>query len=210
MQIQDLGIAGLLHGIGKIGLSDELLRKPQEKMSPEESRLFMAHPVKGRMALMPITAFNEVGKVILHQYERYDGRGVPDGISGDQIALGARILAVARDYEALCSGAIATLPLPLDKALQIIKAQSGHRYDPVVVDSFIDLVHEKEAQRSDHLHEVKSRDLEVGMQLSEDLRTKEGVLLMMRETVMTEYTIQQIRKFEQVEQSTLKISVKLS
>jgi len=109
-EVQDVAIAGLLHGIGKIGLSDELIRKPQESMTREESRTFMSHPNKGHLVLTPVPAFNGVGQLILSQYERYDGRGVPDGIDGEKIPLGSRILAVARDFEAMRSGAIEVAP----------------------------------------------------------------------------------------------------
>jgi len=209
IEIQDLAIAGLLHAIGKIGLPDELIRKPQEKMSGEESRIFMMHPVKGHMVLTPVTAFNHVGDLILYQYERYDGRGVPEGIAGDKIPLGARILAVARDFEALRSGAIATLPLPLEKSVQIIKSQSGHRYDPAVVESFIALVNDNDSLLSEKSRDIKSRDLEVGMQLAEDLRTNEGILLIVRDSVISANNIQQIRKFEQLEDTALHISIKI-
>jgi adenylate cyclase len=208
-EIQDLAIAGLLHAIGKIGLPDELIRKPQEKMSGEESRTFMTHPVKGHMVLTPVAAFNDVGDLILYQYERYDGRGLPEGIAGDKIPVGARILAVARDFEALRSGAIATQPLALDKAVQIIKSQSGHRYDPAVVDSFIALVNEGDSLLSEKLKHIKSRDLEVGMQLAEDLRTHEGVLLIVRDSIISANNIQQIRKFEKLEDTSLQISIRI-
>ena len=206
-QAQDLAIAGLLHGVGKIGLPDDLIRKPQEKMTSDESRMFMSHPVKGHMVLTPVAAFDNVGDLILSQYERYDGRGMPDSISGEAIPMGSRILAVARDFEALRSGAIATLPLPLDKSLQIIKSQSGHRYDPLVVNSFIELVNEAETELVQRSREIKSRDLEVGMQLAEDLRTKSGVLLITRDAVITANNIHQIRKFEQLEDTALHISI---
>jgi adenylate cyclase len=207
--IQDLAIAGLLHAIGKIGLPDELIRKPQEKMSGDESRAFMAHPVKGHMVLTPLGAFDHVGQLILHQYERYDGRGIPDSLSGESIPLGARILAVARDFEALRSGAIATLPLPIEKAIHIIKGQSGHRYDPLVVEHFIALADEKDPSLAEKTRTIKSRDLETGMQLAADLRTEEGVLLIVHDTFITMNNIMQIRKFEQLEGMSLRITIKL-
>lgn len=206
-QIQHLGIAGLLHAIGKIGLPDELIRKPQEKMTGEESRTFMNHAVKGHMVLMPLAAFGDVSEFILHQHERYDGRGLPSGIVGDMIPLGARILALARDFEALRSGAIAALPLPLEKAIQIIKSQSGVRYDPSVVEAFLALVSEDDSALRDKSRQIKSRDLEAGMKLAEDLRTGEGVLLIVKDSVLTQSNIQQIRKFEQLEDISLQISI---
>jgi len=210
VQIHHLGIAGLLHAIGKIGLPDELIRKPQEKMTGEESRAFMSHPVKGHMVLTPIAAFGDISEIILHQYERWDGRGLPAGTAGDLIPLGSRILAVARDFEALRSGAIATLPVPLEKAVQIIKSQSGIRYDPSVVEAFVALANENDAALREKSREIKSRDLEAGMKLAEDLRTGEGVLLIVKDSVITQNNIQQIRKFEQLEDVSLQISVKIA
>ncbi len=206
-QIQHLGIAGLLHAIGKIGLPDELIRKPQEKMTGEESRMFMNHAVKGHMVLTPLASFGEISEFILHQHERYDGRGLPSGIAGDQIPLGSRILALARDFEALRSGAIAAQPLPLEKAIQVIKSQSGIRYDPSVVEAFVALVNEEDSLLREKSREVKSRDLEAGMKLAEDLRTGEGVLLIVKDSVLTQNNIQQIRKFEQLEDISLQISI---
>jgi response regulator RpfG family c-di-GMP phosphodiesterase len=209
VEIQDLAIAGLLHAIGKIGLPDELIRKPQEKMSGEESRTYMSHPVKGHMVLTPVAAFNDVGDLILYQYERYDGRGLPEGREGEKIPLGSRILAVARDFEALRSGAIATQPLPLEKSIQIIKSQSGHRYDPAVVECFMEIANESNSPLAEKARDIKSRDLEAGMQLAADLRTSEGVLLIVRDSVITANNIQQIRKFEQLEDTALQISIKV-
>ncbi|MEX3422845.1 two-component system response regulator, partial [Bacillus sp. HSTU-bmb18] len=86
--------AGMLHGIGKLELPDELVRKPIEKMNSDEVQRFLWHPVRGQMLLTPIPSLAESGEIIRHQHERYDGRGVPESLSGDAIPLGARILAV--------------------------------------------------------------------------------------------------------------------
>ncbi|MFX5752240.1 HD domain-containing phosphohydrolase, partial [Acinetobacter baumannii] len=81
---------------GKLDLSDDLVKKPIEKMSSDELQRFLWHPVKGQMLLTPIPTLAETGEIIRHQHERYDGRGVPESLSGDAIPLGSRILAVVR------------------------------------------------------------------------------------------------------------------
>jgi adenylate cyclase len=207
--LQELMIAGLLHAIGKIGLSDELVRKPMEKMSSEESRQFMAHPLKGQMVLTPIEAFTEAGRIIRHQYERYDGRGAPESLDGEAIPLGSRILAVVRDFEAMRAGAIATQPLPLDKTIQLIKSQGGHRYDPLVVQEFLALIKEDGVLAPENTRQLKPQQLVEGMQLADDLRTHDGVLLLTRDCILNAQNLAQIRRFEQLESLPLQITVLL-
>ncbi|NYH14086.1 response regulator RpfG family c-di-GMP phosphodiesterase [Paraburkholderia bryophila] len=111
MQTQDLFFAGLLHGIGKLSLPDDLARKPLERMSPEESELFHQHPLRAQMVLTPVAQLTQVASIIRHQYERFNGRGMPDRLSGTDIPMASRILAVARDFEDLCRGGIAKQPV---------------------------------------------------------------------------------------------------
>ncbi|HEY4318924.1 MAG TPA: HD domain-containing phosphohydrolase [Herbaspirillum sp.] len=204
--LQDLMIAGLLHAVGKIGLPDELVRKPMEKMSSEETRLFMTHPLKGQLALTPLDAYAAAGLIIRHQYERYDGRGTPQSLVGDAIPLGSRILAVTRDFEALLAGAIATQPLPLEKTLTLLKSQRGHRYDPVVVDQFLAMI-EEEGVHADKTRIIKAQELAPGMQLAADLRTPDGVLLLTRDCIINPQNIAQIHRFEQAHNAPLKITI---
>ncbi|HWZ47061.1 MAG TPA: HD domain-containing phosphohydrolase [Herbaspirillum sp.] len=208
--LQDLMIAGLLHAVGKIGLSDELVRKPMDKMSSDETRLFMTHPLKGQLALTPLEAYAAAGLIIRHQYERYDGRGTPLGLIGDAIPIGSRILALTRDFEALLSGAIATQPLPLEKTLALLKTQRGHRYDPIIVDHFLALIEEEGLLQSVKTRLVKPRELAPGMQLADDLRTPDGVLLLTKDCVLSPQNIAQIQRFEQVQNISLQISILIS
>lgn len=207
--LQDLMIAGLLHAVGKIGLSDELVRKPMDKMNSDETRLFMTHPLKGQLALTPLEAYAAAGLIIRHQYERYDGRGTPLGLIGDAIPIGSRILALTRDFEALLSGAIATQPLPLEKTLALLKTQRGHRYDPIIVDQFLALIEEEGLLQSVKTRLVKPRELTPGMQLADDLRTPDGVLLLTKDCVLSPQNIAQIQRFEQVQNVALQISILL-
>ena len=105
------------------------------------------------------------------------------------------------------SGAISVSPLPLDKAIQLIKSQSLHRYDPIVVDHFLALASDKDPLLAEKTRELKSRELEVGMQLADDLRSDEGVLLIVKDTILTASNIGQIRRFEQLDGSTLVITI---
>lgn len=204
---QDLMIAGLLHSIGKVGLADDLIRKPQDRLSAEEIKQFLAHAVKGQLMLMPLESFASAGLIIRHQYERFDGRGVPSGLSDSAIPLGSRILAVARDFEALRSGALTEKPVPDDRAITVLQSQRKHRYDPVVVDRFVELLNEPGALEPNGTRLISSQELSAGLQLAEDLISREGVLLLTKDSVITPHYVSQIRKFEEIDNARLRILV---
>jgi len=204
---QELMISGLLHAIGKIGLSDELVRKPMEQMTSEENRLFMSHPLKGQMVLTPIEAFTGAGHIIRHQFERYDGRGTPESLVGQNIPLGARILSLVRDFDSLKVGAIASKPLPFDKIIHLIKSQSGHRYDPQIVNAFLALIEEDSTIGVARTRMLKPDELVPGMQLAEDLLAHDGVLLLTKDCIINLQNISQIKRFAQHESIPMQISV---
>jgi len=204
---QELMISGLLHAIGKIGLSDELVRKPMEQMTSEENRLFMSHPLKGQMVLTPIEAFTGAGHIIRHQFERYDGRGTPESLVGQNIPLGARILSLVRDFDSLKVGAIASKPLPFDKIIHLIKSQSGHRYDPQIVNAFLALIEEDSTIGVARTRMLKPDELVPGMQLAEDLLAHDGVLLLTKDCIINLQNTSQIKRFAQHESIPMQISV---
>jgi len=198
-QAQELMVAGLLHAIGKIGLPDELIRKPQDRMTAEENKRFLSHAAAGKNLLMPLESLAGVGHIIAHQFERYDGRGMPLGLQGAGIPLGARILAIARDFEALRSGAMIEKGLPEARIIAILETQRGLRYDPHVVDAFIALLGEPRPEGSADTRLITSQELRPGQQLAVDLTGPNGLLLLAKDSVMTRHYIKQIINFEEVE-----------
>lgn len=206
---KDMMMAGMLHGIGKLDLPDELVKKPIEKMSSDELQRFLWHPVKGQMLLTPIPTLAETGEIIRHQHERYDGRGVPESLSGDAIPLGARILAVVRDFEGLCNGGITSHNISPEKALSMLRAHAGHRYDPLVVNTFIGMMEEQRLAMEQQTRLLAPQELRVGMKLAEDLRTKSGVLLLNKDHVLDEAILARLRRFEQIDEMPLKAKILL-
>lgn len=206
---RDTMMAGMLHGIGKLDLPDELVRKPIEKMSSEELQRFLWHPVKGQMLLTPIPTLTETGEIIRHQHERYDGRGVPESLSGDAIPLGARILAVVRDYEGLCNGGITSHNTTPEKALAMLRSHAGHRYDPLVVDNFIAMIEEQRLALEQQTRLLAPQELRVGMRLAEDLRTRSGVLLLNKDHLLDDAILARLRRFEQIDEMPLKARIAL-
>jgi HD-GYP domain-containing protein (c-di-GMP phosphodiesterase class II) len=133
-------VAGHLHDMGKIGVPDRVLTKPG-KLSPEEWSMIRTHPVVGARIVSPIARMNETGVtgMILHHHERYDGGGYPDGLSGEDIPLGARIIAVADSLSAMLQKRPYRTGLSFPQARGEILRCRGAQFDPAVVDAFADI-----------------------------------------------------------------------
>jgi putative two-component system response regulator len=135
-EIEKIRLAGLIHDIGKIGVREAVLNKPG-KVSPKEYRHILSHSDIGAHILTPIVEDDAILKVVRHHHERYDGTGYPDGLSGEEIPLAARILAVADSYDAIISGRPYRRPESIPTACDEIKRHKGSQFDPKVVDAFL-------------------------------------------------------------------------
>lgn len=141
--VEKIKIAGLLHDIGKIGILEELLEKP-DKISDEEFPPMRLHPEKGVAILSPIEQLQDVLPAIRHHHERYDGTGYPDGLKGEEIPLQARIVAVADAFDAMVSDRPYKKGFSVQNALKTLEKGAGSQFDPVVVEFFRKRVELKE------------------------------------------------------------------
>ncbi len=141
-EMQALHYATLLKDTAKIGIPDEILKKPT-KLTGEEYQLLRDHPIKGAKIVQSFESLKPVAPIILYSREKYDGTGYPEGLKGDDIPMGARILAVINAFEAIIFGRPYRDQSSLTEALDEIKRNSGTQFDPKVVDAFIRIV-EKE------------------------------------------------------------------
>jgi len=135
-EIDLLSRAGILHDIGKIGVSEMLLNKSGKlnKVEYEETKL---HPVIGRDILAPIEEFNEISLIIYHHHERYDGKGYPDGLEKEKIPLLSRIIAVADTFDAMTSTRSYRTRVDKFHAATEIQKNAGTQFDPNVVEVFL-------------------------------------------------------------------------
>jgi putative nucleotidyltransferase with HDIG domain len=141
-KIEGLYIAGIIHDIGKINIPTEILSKPG-RLSEIELSLIQTHPQVGSDILKKMELPGEVSSIVLQHHERMDGSGYPSGLSGKDIILEARILAVADVVEAMASHRPYRPALGLDQALEEITQNKGKLYDPEVVDACLKLFKEK-------------------------------------------------------------------
>lgn len=208
-EVQDVMFAGLLHDIGKIGLPDRLLHKPFSALTTEERTEVIKHPATGQAALMALDNMKEPARLIRGHHERFDGLGFPDGTSGMAIPRGARILAVANDFDALQIGTLISKRLTEIEAREFLLEGRGKRYDPKVVDVFLEMLGIPDATvYAGPETKILSSALHRGMVLARDLISSEGLLLLSKEYVLDEDMIAQIRNFEDTEGRPLPIYVR--
>ena len=139
--LQDIEIAGLLHDVGKIGISDTILGKPS-KLTIEEYETIKEHPSISLKIIEPIQEFKKVKEYVKYHHEKYDGTGYPDQLKGEDIPLGARILSVADAFDTMWIGRHYHAPWDLDTVIKEFQKNRGTQFDPRVVDVFVELLKE--------------------------------------------------------------------
>jgi len=134
----------LLHDIGKMGVPDRILHKP-ESLTEAEWEIMRRHPVYAYEMLRHIEYLRPALDIPYCHHEKWDGSGYPRGLAGDQIPLAARIFAVADVWDALTNDRIYRKALPEEQALAYIKEQSGQHFDPQIVESFLTLIVDRQS-----------------------------------------------------------------
>jgi len=138
-QRRQLGLAAMLHDIGKVGIPDDILHKPT-RLTTEEQRIIRSHPEVGERILTPIVRSRAVLAAIRGHHERLDGSGYPDGLAGEQVPLLARLIAIPDCYDALTSARAYRPALPVREAFAILEAGAGTQFDPVFLHMFLRIV----------------------------------------------------------------------
>jgi len=138
-EIQAIRRAALLHDIGKIGIPDQILFKPG-LLTEREWVVMRQHPEIGARILRTIHGLSEVARLVLAHHERYDGSGYPYGLSGENIPMGARILAVVDAYGAMVVERVYRSARSFREAVDELKRCAGKDFDPVVVEAFLNLI----------------------------------------------------------------------
>jgi HD-GYP domain-containing protein (c-di-GMP phosphodiesterase class II) len=136
--LRDIEAASLLHDIGKIGLPDSILLKPG-KLTDEEYAITKKHPEYGWAILRSIPGFERTSLLVLHHHERYNGTGYPAGLSGKDIPLGSRIVAIVDAFDAMLSTRAYRDALPIEEVLRRLHKDTGSHFDPEISPLFAGL-----------------------------------------------------------------------
>lgn len=137
--IEDIRYAGLLHDIGKIGIRDDILMKPSA-LTNEERATIESHPAKGEEIIKSLPFLTKVAKIIRHHHERFDGKGYPDQLIGEDIDVCARIMALADSFDAMTTKRLYRDPLSLEEAKNELLKNKAAQFDPEVVDCFLQIL----------------------------------------------------------------------
>ena len=133
--------ASILHDVGKIGIKEDILKKPG-RLTEEERREMEYHPFIGTKILQSVKLLEPVMPLVYHHHERFDGTGYPDGLRGEEIPQGARIISIADAFESMTSDRPYRKALPLEEAMAELRYGSGRQFDPRVVEVFMKLAEE--------------------------------------------------------------------
>lgn len=209
-EMRQLFIGALLHDIGKLGLEQSIRGKSTDSMSPLERKRYQQHAILGESALLSFDPLRDAAQIVRSHHERFDGKGFPGKLSGSDIPLGARIVAVANDYDnILLPNNFLGKNLNDMQAHEFIIQESGKRYDPQVVSAFdavIDKVRLLLAKDREALLPLDK--IEPGMTLSQDLINQHGMVMLVAGRVLTEAHIKKLQQFERAFDTKLMISIK--
>ena len=207
-QCSDLRSAALLHDIGKIGIPDELCHKPYIAMNSEERETYESHACVGQAALLSIPALDNTGNIIRSHHENFDGTGFPDRLSGNDIPVGARIMAITTDFDDLQTGILTGEQCSKQEAAQYIQAGSGTRYDPDLVSIFRKIVKSDAYTNSaPKVMKVNYRELREGMILAKNITSNNGLLMLREGQILDQLLIERIHSFVDDTQSSTIIVV---
>ncbi|MDD5423683.1 MAG: PAS domain S-box protein [Candidatus Omnitrophica bacterium] len=145
--IEDIRHGAMLHDIGKLGISEKILLK-RGKLTKKEYDIIKKHPQIGADIIRPVHFLKNVVPIILHHHERYDGYGYGSKLRGEEIPVGARIVAVVDVYQALVSNRPYRKAYPKKEALKIIKEESGTHFDPAIVKVFLDILAKEKEKKT--------------------------------------------------------------
>jgi len=137
----EVGYGFFLHDIGKVGVPEAVLRKPGP-LDDDEWGVMREHPAIGAAIVSPIRFLAGAVEIVQSHHERWDGRGYPRGLRGEQIPLAARVFAIADSFDAMTSDRPYRAAMPLERALDEISDGSGTQFDPAVAGAFLELVDE--------------------------------------------------------------------
>jgi PAS domain S-box-containing protein len=143
-QIEDIKVAGILHDVGKIGISDNILQK-KGKLTYEEYEEIKQHPSISNKILCPVGFSDRTLKAIAFHHERFDGKGYPYGLAGNDISIEAQVIAVADAFDAMTSTRSYRSSMSVEVAIEELLANKGSQFSPEVVDALIEIISEQES-----------------------------------------------------------------
>lgn len=176
--------AALVHEIGKVGLPRSIAERDYHSLSMAEKEALVHHPAIGSMIISTVTGLKDSADAVYQQLENYDGSGVPDGLMGDEITLGAKILRAVNFQEELYRAGLST-----ETVIERIKASAHKILDPAIADYLVRFLEERDASLLANKSRLILEELKPGMTLAEDVYSANGIKLLPKGVVLQEKMI---------------------
>lgn len=207
-ETHDLTNAWHLRNIGKMGFSDKIIQTPYVLLTVDEQRIYNCHPTLSHAAMMIVRPLDRAAKIVLQHKEYIDGSGYPNGLKGDQISPQAKVLAVVNDYTELIAGRYSNRDFSTQEALAYLDNYATEKYDDEIVNKLVKILPElsKEGKGKYDLL-VDSAELKIGMLLSRDLISSDGMLLLSEGLRLDAESISRVQEMEMNLQERFKIFI---
>jgi len=198
--------AGLLLQIGKMGFPDELLGQAYFLMTPQDRNNYLNHALEGESLLKNMSQLKDAGTLIKYQFERFDGSGYPEGLHGQGIPKGARILCVVHDYIAFLEGSMTGKKMSSTNVQQRLENKKDVFYDPEVVAAFLEVLEETKANTIRPIVEISWTQLLPGMEIAKVVYDDK---LFLKDTILTKKIIDNITALREKVGNQLVIKIRL-
>jgi response regulator RpfG family c-di-GMP phosphodiesterase len=208
---EDLAMAAALYNIGKLTWNDALIALPVQDLSQEQAEQYRTYPKVGESLLMALEPANNAVDIIRHHQERWDGRGFPDGLAGEAIPLGARILRLVVDFVEMQMGMQLRRKLSREEVLSSMPLYSGRLYDPALCEEFVHVVsqvNDEEEIVDETILSLGIHALKPGMELVKSLYAKSGMLLLKEGACLTDRLIEKLAYLQENEDTTYTLQVR--
>lgn len=195
METQDVLFGARLYNIGKIGLDKLYVETPVFSLSVQQKKILEHYPLHGATLLSSMEGLKSLSTIVQTHREYFNGKGYPNKLKGDDIPLGARILALCIDFEQLQLGLILEDKLTIAQTIDYLKSNPDGLYDPKVIEAFEDVVSSMSFKETSLEEKVVALSaLEPGMKLSRDLVSPNGMMLLPKGYVLDGKNIQNLKK----------------
>ena len=154
-RLRGVVFGALLHDIGKIGVSDSILRKPG-RLTEDEWVEMRRHPIIGEQICRPLASSREFAPIVRHHHERWDGLGYPDRLRGDDIPIGARIVGLVDSFDSMVNDRPYRSAGSLDGAIDELASEAGHQFDPDLVERFTLIIEREGLEGTDDRLRIES------------------------------------------------------
>jgi len=208
---QDLEMAAALYNIGKLTWRDEMIAIAPERMRKEERERYRSYPSIGESLLIGLDPAQDAAAIIRHHQERWDGAGYPDGLAGEAIPWGARLLKLAVDTVELQMGMVLSRQMKRDEVLKAIPQYAGRLYDPLLCEQFVEVaaaMASDTARKDESILVLETYALEEGMIMAKKLYSAAGMLLLSEDKTLSQNIIEKLQRFEDSESASYKVHVR--